>query len=143
MKSMTILGLALAIAPMAAEAATVTQWRPVTTPRWAPGVMYDAATAVRKGDSVTAWIRYVDMAEHPPAQMKTAAAALPKGTQIDSRIEIDCKRPRFRIVRMRMTDAKGEPVGEKEFSNGTPAWEPLGTRSRGAAMKPQICALVR
>jgi hypothetical protein len=130
-------------APAAAQSAKVTQWRPVNTPRWAPGAMYDAATAIRKGDNVTAWIRFVDMPGHSPAEMKEVAATLPRGAQIDSYMTLDCVKPRFRIDRMRITDTSGKILSEKDLTGTTQLWEPLRPRSRGTAIKPQICTSVK
>jgi hypothetical protein len=125
-----------------AQAPVLTQWRPVATPRWAPGAMYDEATAKRKGDAVEAWVRFVDMRDHSPVEMtKDMQALAPKGSQIDTRMVIDCVKPRFRIVSMRITDASGRVLGEK--ASPDEPWQRRGPRSRGAAMAPQMCRQIR
>lgn len=122
----------------AAQKAMVTQWRPVATPRWAPGAMYDEATAKRQGDVVEAWVRFVDMRDHSPVEMtKDMQALAPKGSQIDTRMQIDCVKPRFRIVSMRITSASGRVLGENPSPDEP--WQRRGPRSRGAAMAPQMC----
>lgn len=136
------LGAAAAIHAAEAQKPTLTQWRPVATPRWAPGAMYDEASAKRQGDEVEAWVRFVDMRDHSPVEMtKEMRALAPKGSQIDSRMVIDCAKPRFRIVAMRITDASGRVLGE--HASADDPWQRRAPRSRGAAMAPQMCAKIR
>jgi len=115
-------------------------WKPVATPQWAPGALYDRVTAVREGDTVTIWFRFVDVPGHVPAYMKAQTEAFPKGTQIDALMQLDCTAMRYKPMRVRISDAQGRVLGVETRDDG---WQPLLARSRGAAVRGPICQAVR
>lgn len=98
------------------------QWRPVITPGWAPVAMYDVATATSKGDSVTAWIRFVDMPAHSPAEINRPQRLCQKGAQIESYMTLDCVKPGFGVVRTCITDNSDKILGEADLTRTTQPW---------------------
>lgn len=144
-----IIGLALLAAPTIATAQGQSEtdpvsprsaWKYVQTPRWAPGALYDASTAVREGSAVTTWFRFINVPARTPAYNRKQLAALPKGTQIDALLTLDCDEMRFKQPMIRLVDASGKIISVQHGPND---WKPLTPLSRGVAVRAPICAAVR
>lgn len=114
-------------------------WRYVQTPRWSPGALYDASTAVREGTAVTTWFRFINVPDRTPAYTKKQLTALPKGAQIDALLTLDCEQMRFRQAMVRLVDASGKVISVQP---GPTDWHPLQPMSRGLAVRGPICAAV-
>ncbi|MES3150830.1 hypothetical protein [Sphingomonas faeni] len=126
---MILFAIALQAAPP-----TIIDWQPFPIQRTPDGGLYDRTSATRSGDIVNTWIRFVNM------ELKGVNEA---GEQTDSHMEVDCRKPRmkmlaFRVVRRDGTILKSTVSGPSELG-----WHIMRIGMRGYDIRAGICSRVR
>jgi hypothetical protein len=112
----------------------IVDWQPFTLQRTPDGGLFDRTTAKRRGEVVEAWVRLVNV------QLRGVNE---ERQQTDVRMEVDCAKPRMRIVASRVVDPDGSVRKTMDASPKQSAWQPVRIGMRGADVRTALCGRVR
>lgn len=126
---MIVLALALQ-----AAATGIVDWQPFPLQRTPDGGLFDRTSARRTDDVVNAWVRLVNV------RLKDVNEAR---QQTDVRMEVDCAKPRMRVVASRVVDPDGTIAKSMSATAEQSRWQATRIGMRGADVRTALCARVR
>lgn len=126
---MILLAIALQSTP-----APIIDWQPFPIQRTPDGGLYDRTSTTRKGDIVDTWVRFVNM------ELKGVNG---RGEQMDTHMEVDCRKPRMRMFEARVVRPDGTVLKSTLFGPSELEWHTMRIGMRGYDIRAGICSRVR
>lgn len=114
--------------------APIIDWQPFPIQRTPDGGLYDRTSATRKGDVVNTWIRFVNM------ELKGVNG---RGEQLDTHMEVDCQKPRMRMLESRVVQSDGTVLKNTISGPSELGWHTMRIGMRGYDVRAGICSRVR
>ncbi|NYD89020.1 hypothetical protein [Sphingomonas melonis] len=111
----------------------ITDWQPFPIQRTPEGGFYDRASATRRGDVVTAWVRFVNV---ELKGLNTAAQ------QTDAHMEADCRTPRMRMMAYRVVRPDGSTLQLRKAPPGEMEWHEMRLGMRGYDVVAGLCSRI-
>jgi len=117
-----------------ASPAPIIDWQPFPIQRTPDGGLYDRTSATRNGDIVSTWVRFVNM------ELKGVNKS---GEQTDSHLVVDCRKPRMKMLAVRVVRPDGTIL--KSVVNGPSelGWREMRIGMRGWDIRAGLCSRVR
>ncbi len=125
---------ALLLLQVASPPPPIIDWQPFPIQRTPDGGLYDRTTARRRGDVVTVWVRLLNISlkgVNGPRQ------------QADTHMEIDCGKPRMRMIEMRIVNPDGTVRQAVPGDANDLRWHPMRVGMRGYDIWAGLCSRVR
>ena len=112
----------------------IIDWQPFPIQRTPDGGLYDRTSATRKDGVINTWVRFVNM------ELKGVNQA---GQQMDTRLEIDCGKPRMRMLAIRVVRPDGIILNNTVPGPNELGWRTMRVGMRGYDIRAGLCSRVR